>query len=284
MRTIKFKVSGRGAGTDAPIVADLLDQIRDYFDILNGVEQAVAPDGVVEIEWRIVGASKNSPLSFEAAAFARQYAMNVDARAEAVLRYTANGFSDLQTRRGRPPFFSEKVLFKAEKIFERVTNGLSETAVDYGHDLPAMNLNRGNAYAAASFVQQILRPPAKAYKEIGSIEGIAHGFDKDGRGYPVLKIRHRLTGDDINCRLSGQALQEIEMRHVGDVLGDCRVHLSGVIHFKAVGKISRVDADNVRFLRKRSELPDLDDILDEGFTGGLRSEDYLERLRNGGFS
>ncbi|HEY8097456.1 MAG TPA: hypothetical protein VIE65_15395 [Methylobacter sp.] len=284
MRTIKFKVSGRGADTDAPTVADLLDQIRDYFDVLNGVEQAVALDGKVEIEWRIIGASKNSPLSFEAAAFARQYAMNVDMRAEAVLKHTANGFKSLQTRQGRPPFFSEKVLVKVERIFERVTNGLSETDVDYGPDLPGMILTRGNAYAAAVFVEQILRPPAKAYKEIGSIEGIAHGFDKDGWGYPSLKIKHRLTGDEISCRLAGQALQDIEARHVGEVLRDCRVQLSGVIHFKALGKISRVDATAVRFLRRSSELPGLDEIFDEGFTGGLRSEDYLERLRNGGIS
>ena len=29
------------------------------------------------------------------------------------------------------------------------------------------------------------------------------------------------------------------------------------------------------------ELPSVDDILDEDFTGGLRTEEYLERLRNG---
>jgi len=281
MRTIKFKVLGRGADTDAPTVDDLLDQLRDYFDILKGVEQAVAEDGATEIEWRVVDANRCSPLAFEVAPFARQYAMNIDNRADIVLTATATGMDLLQTGGARPEFFTEKVLQKAEQFFERVTNGLSETGIDYGLGLPSMSVNRVSAVA---HVQQILKPPAKVYTEIGSIEGIAHGFDKDARGFLNLKIRHRLMGDEINCRLSGQALQEIIARQIGDFLRNCRVQLSGTIHFKALGRISRMDANTIRFLRSRGELPDIDDIQDENFTGGLSSEEYLERIRNGDLS
>ena len=51
-RTIKLSVRARGE-IDSPTVEDLLDQVRDYFEILKGVEQAVAPDGANAIEWRI---------------------------------------------------------------------------------------------------------------------------------------------------------------------------------------------------------------------------------------
>lgn len=284
MRTIKFQVLGRGDDTDAPTMDDFLGQLRDYFDILNGVEQAVAEDGNIEIEWRIINASKASPLAIEVAPFARQFAMNVDLRAEHVVTRAAKGLHQLQARGGRPPYFSENVLTKAEKLFGRVTNGLCQTSVDYGPGLPGMTLNRGNAYAAAAYVHEILKPPPKVYKELGSVEGVAHGFDKDGWGYPVLKIRHRLTGDEINCRLSGQALQEIEARRVGDIWRSCRVQLYGTIHFKALGLMSRMEAHMIRFLRSRTELPDIEEILDGNFTGGLRSEDYLERVRNGDLS
>lgn len=60
--------------------------------------------------------------------------------------------------------------------------------------------------------------------------------------------------------------------------------MSGTIHFKALGRISRMDAQTIRFLRSSNELPDVDDIQDENFTGGLSSEEYLERIRNGGLS
>jgi hypothetical protein len=204
MRTIKFQVTGRGADTDAPTVDDLFDQLRDYFDILKGVEQAVAENGTVEIEWRIIDASKSSPLAFEAGAFARQYAMNIDRRANIVVATTASGMSLLQTGGARPQFFTEKVLTKAEKFFERVTNGLAETGIDYGPGLPSMSLNRVTAYEAAAHVQRILNPPDKVYTELGSVEGIAHGFDKDAQGFPYLKVKHRLTGDELQCRLYGK--------------------------------------------------------------------------------
>ena len=59
--------------------------------------------------------------------------------------------------------------------------------------------------------------------EIGAIEGIAHGPDTDGWGNKIIKVRARLTGDDITCRLYGQALAEVEARQVRDLLENCRV-------------------------------------------------------------
>ena len=59
-KTARFSISGKGAETDAPTVDELLDQVRDYFDILHDVEGAIAGDGDVVIDWRIVWAGKNS--------------------------------------------------------------------------------------------------------------------------------------------------------------------------------------------------------------------------------
>lgn len=281
---IKLKITGRSADTDAPTVDDLLDQLRDYFDILKGVEEALAGNGKTEVEWRIVGASKNSPLAFEAAPFARQYAVNVDHRAALVVRATAIGMRALQTRGKRPEYFSQKVLVKAEKLFERVTNGLGATTVDYGPELPALELTPTAAYAAAAHVKSILEPPLTSYNELGSIEGVAHGPDLDGWGNRIIKIRVRLTGDDLTCRLSGDALKQVEARHVGDLWKDCRVLVHGVIHYKGLGLPSRIDANEIRFFRTDGELPSLEEIQDEYFTGGVRSEEYLAGLRDDRFN
>jgi hypothetical protein len=51
----------------------LLDQIRDYFEILNGVEDAVAEDGRRAIEWRVVKATTNTPIEIEVAAFSKDF-------------------------------------------------------------------------------------------------------------------------------------------------------------------------------------------------------------------
>ena len=60
-----------------------------------------------------------------------------------------------------------------------------------------------------------------------------------------------------------------------------RVQVSGVLHYRGLGDMREVEAIRVRFLRDCNELPSIDDILDPDFTGGMRSEDYLARLRDG---
>ena len=72
---IRFTIRAQNAETDAPTVEDLLAQIGDWNSILRGVEQALAEDGASEIEWRVTGASKNSPLAFELTAFPRRHGM-----------------------------------------------------------------------------------------------------------------------------------------------------------------------------------------------------------------
>jgi hypothetical protein len=61
-RTIKLSIKARGE-SDSPRVDDFLNQVRDCFEILDGVEQAIAEDGTNALEWRIVGATTNSPIA-----------------------------------------------------------------------------------------------------------------------------------------------------------------------------------------------------------------------------
>ena len=124
-RVIKLSISGKGADTDAPTVDDLLDQVRDYFAVMREVEKTMAADGVNAIDWRVVSASSNSPIELAIAPFPREYAVNIDDRADATVETAARGFQILQDRAEDPPFFSDKAIQTAEKFFSRVMNGLS---------------------------------------------------------------------------------------------------------------------------------------------------------------
>ena len=279
-RTIKLSIRARGP-TDSPTVDDLLDQIRDYFEILEGVEEAIADDGSRALEWRIVKATTNTPLTFEAVAFAKDFAVNVDARAELVTRHTAFGLTQLKTGGDRPAYFTEQVLLRAEKMFERVTNGLSETIINHGPDLPTLDLTPTIARAAAANTRNVLTPKAKPYKELGSIEGNAQSIERDGFGRRILYVRYRLTGESIKCTVSGEAERELETHQIKDVWRYRRVQVYGMLYYKGLGILREVEAIRVRFLRDRNELPNVDDILDPNFTDGMKSEDYLARLRDG---
>lgn len=282
-RTIKLSISARGEG-HAPTVDDLLDQVRDYFEILNGVEEAVAEDSSRAIEWRVVDASKVNPITIEAAAMAREFAVNVDQRAEAVLGYTADGLEMLQTDHARPPYFTDKVLARAEKLFARVTNGLDGTKIEYGKGLPVLALTPMNARIALQNAQTALRPASKPYQELGAIEGFTNKLELDGHNRPLLWVKHRISHKSVKCILSGDALAVVQEHRAGDILETSRVRVAGTISYKALGEIREIHAIKVEFLRTRDELPGVDDILDPDFTNGIRSEEYLDKLRNGKLS
>lgn len=279
-RIIKLSVRASGE-VDSPTVEDLLDQVRDYFEILKGVEQAVAGDGANAIEWRVTKASTNSPISFEVEAYARDFAVNIDRRVEIVARQTAMGLAQLEESGERPPYFTDAVLARAERIFERVTNGLDKTVVDYGPDLPVMDLTPQIARRAAANVNTALRPDLKPYEEIGSIEGYIDSIEKDGWGKPIVRIRLRLNGEIIKCVVSGQALAALEEHQIRDVYRGKRVQAYGKLKYRGLGLLRDAEVFELRFLRERGELPDIEDIQDENFTGGLSTEEYLARLRNG---
>lgn len=281
---ITFKISGRGAETDAPTADDWLDQIRDYLDILHGVEEAIAEDGQNAIDWRVVNATKSSPLCIQLQAFPRQYAVNVDRRANAVMHRTAAGLHELGRSPERPLFFTDQVLAKAEKTFARVTNGLDLSEIDFGSGLPALVITPSTARGSAKNAQLALKPVDRPYKELGAVEGFVTSVERDGYGHRILWIKHRLSGNQVKCLLFGAALTTIEQQEIGEVFRGRRLLVMGTVHYKAVDHISQIQATDVKFFPPKSDLPSVDDILDEDFTGGLSSEAYLENLRNGQLS
>jgi len=279
-KKVRLSIAARGE-TDSPKVDDFIEQVRTYFDILDGVEQAIADDGTNAIEWRIVGATASSPIAIEAEAYPVHYAMNVDHRAGLVLLETALGLQVISRSGDRPPRFTDKVLRRTEELFERVTNGLQSTIIDFGEGLPRFELTTPVAREAANNVRAILAPPDKPYIELGSIEGTAKSTERDGRGRLLFWIHVRLNGEDVKCFVSDSAEREVGEHKIREVWRARRVQVYGVIHYRGLGKINYIDAVRVSFLRDRSELPGVEDITDTNFTGGMRSEDYLARLRDG---
>jgi len=281
---IRFTIRAQNAETDAPTVEDLVAQIGDWNSIVRGVEEAIAEDGVSEIEWRVTGASKNSPLAFDLTAFPRRHGMNIERRTRRVKEAISTGLSALRSKPERPSYFTEPVLEKAEKLFERVTNGLSLTKIEFGDDLPTTEITPPEAKLAAKNVSAVRKPKEKPYREIGSVEGTLQRVERDGYGRPLLHVKLRVSGETIKCIARESAQSEVEHHEIADIWKNKRVRVFGTIYYNALGQIMQVESDAVQFLRPREELPQASEIVDENFTGGLKSEEYLERLRNGNLS
>ena len=282
---IHISISGHNAETDAPTVDDLVGQVGDHVSIMRAVEEALADDGTSEIEWRVTNAKKGSPLELEITPFPRRHGVDIEQRVHKVKEHTAGGLALLAANAERPSFFNDRVLEKVERLFQRVTNGLNLTKVDYGPEIQrTVEITPSIARAAVSHISAVRAPKEKPYRELGSVEGFLKGIDRDGFGRAIVYVKLRLDGEIVKCLVSEIAESEVERHQIGDVWKNRRVRVAGTIYYKSLGRISKVDADVVQFLRRRDELPSSSDIINKDFTGGLASTEYLEKLRNGELS
>ena len=282
METLRIDISGTDLETDAPSVDDLIGQLTDILDLLREIEKAVAlPGEEDELEWRVVGAQRSSPLAIEIAAFPKTYGTNIVRRERSVREATSRGLMALCTTSERPVYFNDRALRKAESLFFRVTSRLSETNLTFSGDLPGLNITREVARVAAANIVNATRPVDKPYRELGSVEGFLSAVEKDGWGRPILWLRVRVTDEVVKCVLKGRAIAEIRRYEVGDVIeGTERARVFGTLHYKGIGRLSQIDADDIRILPK-SGLPSIEDITDTDFTAGARSEEFLEKVRYG---
>src|SRR5207237_7476153 len=136
-----------------------------------------------------------------------------------------------------PSYFTEPVLEKAEKLVARVTNGLNLTKIEFGDNLPEIEITPTNARAAATNIASVRKPKEKPYREIGSIEGTLQRVERDGYGRPLLYVKLRISGETVKCIARGSAQSEVEHHEIADIWKNKRVRVFGTIYYKALGQI-----------------------------------------------
>ena len=281
-KPIKITIKGSDdTGSDAPTVDDFLGQVRDFLDVLRGVEKAVSDDGENEIVWRVTNAQMNSPIWVELTPFAKNPAIYVDARAEQVERVAMEGLRAIKHGEQRPRAFTDDTMKKARAIHARVTNGLADTIFSFDQsitDQPIV-IDRQVATSVEAAHQVAISQAPQPYRELGSIEGFAAKAELDGFGRAVLRFRSRLNGEEIKAVATGRAFHQLESMRLSDVWHGVRVRVYGTISYRALGEIQGIDATGIEVL-DQIPLPSMDDIIDEHFTGGMSSEDYLAELRS----
>lgn len=281
-KPIKITVIGNDhRGGDAPTVEDLLSQIQDFVYVLREVEEAVSDESKEEIVWRVTNATKNSPLTFEVTPTPRQHAMNIDARAAMVIQATAKGFEQLARTGERPAYFTDKVVDRAAKVYQRVTNGLAVTAVDFSayEDAPALRATPESARNMARNLEATKRPVLIAHRELGSLEGFIVKVELDGFGRPIVWLKSRLDGQIIKCISDDKGLDRIGHFEVSEVLKGLRVRVHGLLHYKDPEQISSIDVEGVHVFEPDENLPNFEDIVSPNFTNGLEASDYLKEIR-----
>lgn len=281
--TITVKGTDDG-GTDAPTVEDLVAQIQDLVGVLKGIEEAISDDGKRELIWKVTNVTRNSPLRFEITPFPRTYAMNIDKRAEQVVQTTALGLQKLAVGGGRPEYFTDDIIAHAEKVYERVTNGLSATVLDfskYREDL-RVDITNETVKSAKAAIDTLRAPSPSPYRELGSVEGTISRVELDGRHRPVVWLRVRLDGSVVKCVANDGALDRIGHYEVATVLRGLRVTMFGMVNYKDKEEISSIEVDGIHVFSCDNDLPDCDSIRSPNFTRGIEASEFLEALRADG--
>lgn len=284
---IKISVKGtdaEGEGIDAPTVEDLLSQIQDFVFILRGVERAVAEDGKEHLVWRVTDATRNSPITFEVTPYPRSFGMNIDVRAATVVGAAANGLTQIAERADRPLHFTDDVVKRAEQLNVRVSNGLSETKIDFSnYDFECqVELTPSTAVTTISNIERIKGAPPIKHRELGSIEGFIARVELDRFNRPLVWIRSRLDNQFIKCVSDSHGLDRIGHYEVAEVLSGLRVRVIGLIHYNDVEHVERIDVESIQVYEPDHKLPDSDSIVSPDFTSGLESSAYLETVREDG--
>jgi hypothetical protein len=288
-RRIKIIIRGRATDNDRPTIEDVVNQVRDFFHLLSLVEIAANPGlSSSEVVWRVTRVTMRSPLTLEAEGESKRHGYDVSDRVIRTKHLALEGLAQLSKRPERPAHFNDSALQLANQLFDRVSNGLSQTdVVDPLKPRRATKIRADAALGARRNLDIILRPvepltevmEPTQYVELGSVEGT---LAKTGRwrGKPAFYVRDALTGSDVLC-FPGRNLASRfgEETSVSEVWRGKRVRVSGIIEYTSAGQVKCIRADSVEELSERNKTPDVEEIFDPDFTGGLSPLAYLERLR-----
>lgn len=278
---VEISIKGRGV-SDAPRLEDLIEQVQDFFAMIRVVAHSLAGDDAEHFEWQVVGLSKSSPARLVAEAVPLPGFSDGPQLAAQARDITARGLQQLVREGERPAYFDDNVIDAADRFAQRLQRGLLATEVA-SESNTLLAIGTPEAVQARKNIAIVNGDePIHAYREIGSLEGVIQNVGTDGWGKPYIMIRSRITNRDVRCYLSGEALKALESEPVANVVWRNRkVHAIGVLRYRSEGVCTRAEVSRLDFIDPSEPLPRLADIVDRDFTGGLSTENFLERLRSG---
>ena len=214
--------------------------------MLNGVAETLAGDTTERFDWRVVGLSKSSPARIVVEAVPLPGHADGPEIAAKARDITVGGLRQLVAGGERPLYWNDNVIDAADRFLRRITRGLSATTVgdaDSADETSEVTVGTAAAVQALKNVAQVREAePVHPYRELGSFEGYIQNVGTDGWKRPFIIIRSRLTGADVKCFLSGDALRELEDEPVAQVVWrNRRVTAVGILKYRSVGKLSQAE-------------------------------------------
>lgn len=257
-------------------VRDAMQQVIDFFDLLTD-------EGQSNVVWNLTFASTNSPFTAEGSPVDLRTHAGAYSLIAPHLAVIDRGLQRISAGEPLDDDFPAEKRELATNLLKRNMNGIGRTRIEVNNQV--ISLVPDNARRALEAIQGTADQTydylfsSFARNEVGSIEGRIVDLGTDYEE-PAVKLREHRTGREIQCRVSPQAQEEIKTSlTAGDVWQHRRVRVRGVLKYDAAGKIVRVYDGRLSYIDPADVR--IEDLRDEGFTGGLPAYEYLDRLRDG---
>ena len=261
MARISLEIKGKLGSISLHSLQSTLGNVEH---ILAELDRAISRNPNGTLDWKVIGLSTGS-LIVEVASESRVEGADFGPR---VAGTYVRGMQSIEVEGLSPEYLSPQGMAYAKKLIKTIGhNGAAGLKIS----TPGQEVEL-TAQASVN-IDQLLKP---GWKSIGSIEGRLDTISFH-RAKPNFVVYYSITHKAVKCVVNAEMLSRGK-----DLLGR-RVNVFGTVHYNARGEPVRVEAEGIRSLRSRDELPTLDDIggIDPDFTGELTSEEFLRRMRNG---
>lgn len=261
-------------GRDGLTVEDAMRQVLETFEMMGRAD----PGAAASIEWCLVSATTNSPLTVVAEAKSLKPGVDATQVARSQKAKFRRCVSELRSGTLPAAWRSQDDRRRAKTWLQRTNNGVAYTRIDTDPTDEPIEITAKDTLLAepALDAPQVTSKPKD---QIGSVEGYLTGVDTHYHK-PAIRIRERKSGASVLCIVPEEFRSQIANEaSFEDVWRERRVVVRGRIHYDSSGKVREVIATKVHAVA--SQDVDVSQIRDPDFTSGLSAEDYLEQMRDG---
>jgi hypothetical protein len=265
---LKFQLTGK----ETPVSAEaFVDAFHDTIEVLKSIDKGLSTYGSETIQWQIVDAGSSSPV------FAKISGKSLSANnghGREVIDAFLSGMDQLSRSNNCPPHFNKDSLkYTQDLIGKAKAHGLRPKFSSPTYEITI----RSRVAKNASWAMKTLTLHKSKVLEYGTLEGYLKELNVT-RGHDKLVIVDVLTDEEIVCSLS---LEHPELEDYVRTAWKKRVAVTGEITINRTDKKpTRIAIDDIKILRERKELPQIEDLHGIDITGGVEPSEYIRGIRD----
>jgi len=260
MTTLKITINGK-PGTIS--LDSFINMTVHSFKVLADLDSGISRRPAGSLKWIIKDIFKSS-LGLEIEPRSKLPDRNFGPEvAQAFVR----GIYQIENEGTTPPFFSEEGLSRAHRLVKLIgRNGATGFHAEYFKESADLTIQ------SSANIEQLL---GASHHSFGSVEGMLETISIHGG--PRFVVYHHISHKGITCKVPSEMIEEAK-----DYMGR-RVIIGGLVNYNAKGEPTRVEAENLRVLRREHELPWTEQLSgsDPHLTGDLSSKQYIKDVRGG---